>query len=79
MFYELPQGSRIPSKKRLPVGSIFTLNGRVYRRGPTRIYRGDRGGMDPTVCRAFYARQKRRKARGVEFFPYGAELKPVGR
>jgi hypothetical protein len=72
MFYELPNGSRIPSKAKMPVGSIFSLNGKIYRRCPNSIRAAHRGGLDPTINRAFYARSQRRRERGLSPRPYGA-------
>ena len=75
MFYELPPGSKIPSKKKMPVGSICILNDKIYRRCKNGVMRSaERGGMDPTIYGAFWKRSKKRMARGLSPRPYGGTL-----
>jgi hypothetical protein len=47
---------KIPKK----VGTIFFINGRPFRRGVGILYSARRG-TDPTLCRGFWKREKRRR------------------
>lgn len=47
---------KIPKK----VGTIFLINGRPFRRGVGILYSAHRGGMDPTLRRAFWKRYQKR-------------------
>lgn len=57
------EGDRIPSKKRLPIGACFSWRNKLWMRGNGILYRCR--GNDPTIWRAFFKREDRRRGRKV--------------